>query len=301
MGLTLVGDFCQLAPVKAPYAFTSQEWHRYVDHTCLLTEIKRQDDPEFVRALQAVRRGDATRALEFFGPRLVQQTDMQYDGSTLFAKNDPVTRYNIQRLEQLSTPVVSFASTRWGKLRSEWGGPPKPPDKWGIPPHISLKDGALVMILANKRIDDSMRMCYVNGDLGEFLGEEDGRARLRLRRTGEEVMVEPITRFHLTPLEPGRRKELVAEGHADRIKDKMEIIGGITYMPLRVAYASTVHKTQGLTLDAVQVNIRDHFFRSYGMLYVALRCRTADGLRLVGDARGFVDRCRVDPQVREWV
>jgi ATP-dependent exoDNAse (exonuclease V) alpha subunit len=73
-------------------------------------------------------------------------------------------------------------------------------------------------------------------------------------------------------------------------------------MPLRVAYGCTTHKSQGLTLDRVQVNLRDSFFRTPGMMYVALsRARTAAGLRIVGNQAGFVERCRIDPKVRPWL
>ena len=85
-------------------------------------------------------------------------------------------------------------------------------------------------------------------------------------------------------------------------KGKSEIIGTIDYMPLRAAYGCTVHKTQGLTLDNVQVNIRDPFFRQPGMLFVALsRARTMEGLRIVGNQTGFVERCRIEPRVQKWL
>ena len=69
-----------------------------------------------------------------------------------------------------------------------------------------------------------------------------------------------------------------------------------------IANGLVVSNTQGLTLDRVQVNIRDPFFRQPGMLFVALsRARTADGLRIVGDQRGFVERCRIEPRVQSWL
>lgn len=85
-------------------------------------------------------------------------------------------------------------------------------------------------------------------------------------------------------------------------KGRSEIIGTLDYMPLRAAYGCTVHKTQGLTLTSVQVNLRDPFFRQPGMLFVALsRCQTAGGLRIVGDQRGFVERIKIEPRVQPWL
>jgi ATP-dependent exoDNAse (exonuclease V) alpha subunit len=122
-----------------------------------------------------------------------------------------------------------------------------------------------------------------------------------------------VTRENTIPLEVGRRKEIkqaFAAGTGpdpvtmitDDGKGRMEIVGTIAYMPMRAAYGCTVHKTQGLTLDNVQVNIRDWFFKTPGMLFVALsRARTAEGLRIVGDQQGFIKRCCVEPRVQPWL
>lgn len=106
------------------------------------------------------------------------------------------------------------------------------------------------------------------------------------------------------PLDSAWRKELRALGQDEKISEdgKWEIAGWISYLPLRVAYASTVHKSQGLSLDRVQVNIRDAFFKTPSMLYVALsRARTKEGLRLVGSAVAFVERCTTDPRLKAWL
>jgi hypothetical protein len=80
------------------------------------------------------------------------------------------------------------------------------------------------------------------------------------------------------------------------------IEGQVEYYPLRLAYASTVHKSQGLSLDRVQVDFRNAFFGNPAMIYVALsRCRTLEGLRLVGMREVFAGRCKVDGQVARWL
>ena len=132
-------------------------------------------------------------------------------------------------------------------------------------------------------------MVYANGDLGTVVEvDSSGAPWVKLQRNSQVVKVEYVTRNNKIPLEPGRRKELRAEGKEELIADKYEIIGGVTYMPLRVAYAATVHKSQGLSLDNVQIDFRSSFFAQAGMGYVALsRCRTAQGLRLVGNENTF--------------
>lgn len=308
LGLTLVGDFAQLPPVKAPFAFESHEWSRFTEpgHTITLTEIRRQADPAFIQALRDARAGRGLAALEFFGPTLQTETDDAFEGPTLLAKNASVDRYNWLRMTRLTGTDVWFPATREGKQRSEWGHPDKPPATWGIPPRLHLKRGCLVMVLANKRLSLSTSFEYVNGDLGELtdVDEANKLAYVTLQRTGQTVGVTYVRREVLIPLDSARRRELIASGQAEKIADggKWEIAGWISYLPLRVAYASTVHKSQGLSLDRVQVNIRDAFFKSPGMLYVALsRARSAQGLRLVGSAAAFVERCTTDPRLKAWL
>ena len=306
MALTLVGDFAQLSPVKAPYAFESSEWGRFQEpgHTITLTQIRRQADPAFIEALRCARRGDGRGALAYFGADLHDTTDDHFDGPTLMAKNESVDRYNWIRLSRLTGADVHFTNRREGKQRSEWGNPDKPPATWGIPPRLHLKIGALVMILANHRAALGMGFDYVNGDLGEVVDAPGHVAQVLLQRTGEVVEVQYVRREVLIPIDAARRKELRDLGQEEKISDdgKWEIAGWVSYMPLRVAYASTVHKSQGLSLDKVQVNIRDAFFKTSGMLYVALsRARTAEGLRLVGSAASLIDRCTCDPKLKAYL
>jgi len=217
------------------------------------------------------------------------------------AKNDAVDRYNYLRMARLPGAEVRFPSSRWGELRSEWGRLDKPPHTWGIPSELVLKIGALVMILANAR-DELGQLTYVNGDLGTLVDADEVSAWVELQRTGEIVRVLPVLREVKVPIESLRRKELREAGQSERIDGKWEIVGGLTYMPLRVAYASTCHKSQGLSLDKVQVNVRDHFFSSPGMVYVALsRCRSAQGLRLVGSPKVLIERCVSDPRLKQWL
>jgi ATP-dependent DNA helicase PIF1 len=322
LGLILCGDHCQLPPVPdrdpadptgrkklaVRFAFEAESWERYQANTLKLTRIRRQADAEFIEALQAVRRGAVGQALEYFGPRLVTSTDMAFPGPTIVAKNDAVSRFNQLRMDQVRGAVVAFPSSRWGKLRPEWGGPPKPEHDWGIPPVLQLKEGCRVMILANKNVggkDQPPVWAYTNGDLGTFVGKGLAeQAVVRLDRTGTEVNVGMLDRANEIPMEPGRRKALREAGHPERIvrDGKAEAIGGITYLPLRVCYATTCHKSQGLSLDRVQLVLRDPFWQQPALMYVGLsRARSVEGLRLVGTPEGFRLRCTVSPMVKEYL
>jgi hypothetical protein len=317
MRLILVGDFGQLPPVpdKDPvtqknqgvkYAFDSPEWGRFAAQTVTLQQIRRQDSQPFIRALQAIRKGAKQEALEFFSAhgRFHGAMDDHFEGTTIFARNDAVERYNQLRLDVLTTPVRTHQAVRTGKQRGDWKL---------IPDQLTLKEGALVMILANRRVyaddeDEQGTLIYANGDLGVLRSTDQNLFTgwsIELQRGGV-VQVLPITRHNLIPLEVGRRKELTqlygAEGAKARIDGKKEIIGSVSYMPLRCAYGCTVHKVQGLTLDSVQVNLRDPFFRQPGMLFVAMsRARTMEGLRIIGDQRGFAERITLNQRVIPWL
>ena len=296
--LTLIGDFCQLPPVKAAFAFESPSWPRYAEHLHRLTEIRRQTDRDFIHALHAARKGDPDPVCDFFGPHLVPLADQHFDGTTIVATNEAVDRINGLRMDKLPTPGSIYTARRWGKQRGDWKQ---------IPDQLLLKPDALVMILANKRAPVGVGgppLVYANGDLGHIRELTDEGAWVTLVRTGEDVFVDFITRPNTIPLEPGRRKTLTEEGEEWRIvkTTKSEIIGTVGYLPLRAAWASTVHKAQGLSFDTVQVSTHEGMFRQPGLLYVALsRARTQAGLRLVGSVDGLRARCTVDPRVRPWL
>ena len=307
----LVGDFAQLPPVKAPFAFESPEWKRYSENQTLLTKIHRQANPEFIEALRCARRGDGRGALKFFEGRLEKQIDRDYDGPMILAKNDEVDRMNRLRLDECKGDRASYPTQLWGKPRGEWKQ---------IPEILELKIGAKVMILSNKRERDEEgfptgKFLYVNGDLGELVEKGDDLGpKVKLQRGDKVVTVEPVLRQNVIPLKEGRLAELTEQGLLSRVKyvrDKTtgrlraewEVIGEISYTPLRLAYATTVHKVQGLSLDKVQINISNPFFANPGSIYVALsRARNAEGLRLVAASpEQFVMRCKADPRVKEYL
>lgn len=306
MSLTLVGDFAQLKPVEGPWAWESPEWERFAPNVITLTEIRRQADQQFIEMLRQARVGNGAAVLDYMRGKIHPTTDDKFDGTTLFAKNSEVDKYNWIRMNKLAGADCYFENRREGEQRSEWGNPKKDPYTWGVPLRLHSKIGALVMILANERMEGPppQPFIYVNGDLGTVVEASDTTAYVQLQRNGEVVEVTFVRREVLIPIDGARRRELRDKGLQGKITEngKFEITGWIEYMPLRTAYASTVHKSQGLSLDQVQVNIRDGFFKTPGMLYVALsRARTAGGLRLVGSAAALVERCAADPRLKAWL
>jgi len=298
MGLVLTGDFCQLPPIKARWAFEADCWRERFEgeHVTKLTKCWRQDDVTFLAALAAIRRGDGDQGVELLDQCSITYASnnaLDFAGTTLVSKNDEVERFNWVCHSKLTTPAMTVKSFRWGKQKGEWKL---------VPERLELKQGAYVMILANKRWnpDDGDGFEYVNGDCGDIVSVDktSGVFTVALKRDGREVRVTPITRRNEQKERPADESERT---YFDEIK-KRWIVGEISYVPLRLAYASTVHKSQGLSLDAVQINLTNAFFGSPAMAYVALsRCRAVSGLRIVGDRDTLRRRVKTDPKVLRFL
>jgi hypothetical protein len=312
MGLLLVGDLAQLPPVKAQWCFYASCWHRFADNTTRLQKVWRQDAGPFLEALNLLREGKGGPAMEVLdatGIRWETIVDTEFQGTTILPKNQMVNRYNIMGLDRIRKEPFKATSRRWGQQRPEWGLNSKT-HEWGIPPSQEFKIGALVTITAN-RPDFSV----VNGDGGEIVAwDPDTQIMLvHILRTGQDQPIWKIVRHcDQTELPAGEEhfEEIPAEDDLGgwipkphyRGRTKSYVLGQIEYLPVKLNYASTVHKSQSLTLDLVQVDFRDHFFSQPAMLYVALsRARSLAGLRLVGSKERFVKQCAVDERILPWL
>jgi len=286
IGLTLVADFAQLAPIKAPYTFEAKEWPRFEANTTQLTKIYRQSDDNFIEALAAAREGNGAEASEYFQGHFNNVVDTEYNGTTIVGTNEEVDRMNSYRLARLTGRSIYFKAEREGKSISEWKN---------IPDSLEVKINALVMLLSNKYdvnynsmtdMEDKT-LVYANGDLGYF----------RSRFDETSAMIELIRNKELVRVNYIQRDNVVVNKKGIKVTK-----GTIKYMPLRVAYASTVYKVQGLTMDRCQINIRHPFFKTPGMVYVALsRCRSMEGIRLVGNEALLIKRCKVADKVVPWL
>jgi ATP-dependent DNA helicase PIF1 len=325
--LTVVGDFCQLPPTPDPgspgterYAFEAECWRpNFSENTTRYTKIWRQEHEAFIGALRAARRGAGEEALGHLhaaGVRFEPGLNHRFEGTTLIPINDDVDVYNMRRLREApgdNASIITELSIRWAVDGPE-------PGEWRtIPTRFDCKPGVYVMILSN----DAPTFRWVNGDCGTVLGREGDQFVVRLKRNDSEVSIGKITRPHTTRRRPAgvaeadmivlnnkaEYDEMVRENGAPprqvvmlRERGPEWITGWIRYYPLRLAYATTVHKSQGLSLDTVQLDLSPAFLASPAMMYVALsRCRTPEGLVLVGTPEQVVAKTRIDPRVTEWL
>jgi ATP-dependent exoDNAse (exonuclease V) alpha subunit len=265
-----VGDFLQLPPVRKgddmPYdwAFHSQSWKEAIDSTILLETVHRQAESNFTAALAGVREGRLSgRAAQVLMPRVIENPER--DCPRLYTHNSQVDRWCDYMLEEIPGEAVALEAVKQGSPT----GLESLCKNILAPETLNLKPGALVMNLVNKMtdFDDGNRDVVVNGQLGHVESVSDGSVTVRLGLSGRLAIVRPHTwAWSHHPPERG--------GPA------------FTQFPLRLAYAMTIHKCQGLTLDRAHVDIRAA--REPGQAYVALsRVRTLDGLTLKEWPRGI--------------
>ena len=310
-----VAHNCQLPPIKAKWAFEAECWPMFEAETERLTKCWRQTDARFLEAVNHIRSGRGmvgATLLHQMGVEFVKHADTSFTGTTIIAKNEAVDSFNWLCHSKIPGVPTLVTSTRWMTLGRH------SPSEWNlIPTELRLKNNAYVMILSN----DTPDFTYVNGDCGHIVdySPESQTFKIRLIRNLEEVSIGKITR-HVTQKEPPDElltshpgvseddlRELDREPGApywnpNLGRSGLWVVGALTYFPMKLAYASTVHKTQGLTLDKVQIDLNQNFMSAPGMCYVGIsRCKTPAGLRIVGSPALLGSRVKTDPQVMRWL
>lgn len=283
LGILLSGDPGQLTPVvvdrKAHPVFTANCWNQF--EIKYLNDVKRQSDREFINALLAIRRGEPEAAVDWIEENIGfhGRIEPDFPGPTIMTRNKSVDAYNIAALEKLPGNVMVYEPRRVGKQKPEWSS---------IPDQLILKPGCRVMLLANDLGQD-----YANGDLATVEACFPSNVVLTLDRSGAEINLQYLHRDNeVITGKLGPTGELLYKN-----------LGHVEYLPLRLAYACTVHKVQGLSLSNVQVYTGEQFLgKLSGGLYTALsRCRTPGGLRIVGNRESFTRAAFVYPSYQQVI
>lgn len=295
LGLWLMGDLLQLPPVKMKYVFKSDYWDRFGDNTIKLTKVWRQDNPQFLEGINLLRANKGLAAMEVFkscGVTFLDKVNDDFEGTTLIPNNNDVDMYNDKRLRAISGTLIRSQAKIRGKEMNEWSRL--------IPGELRLKVGAYVMILSN----DIPEFRFVNGDTGwiEDYNEDDDYFSVKLMRTNNIVQIRRIKRMNFYDKEPEKYMFTPKFQPYQDFKTGDWVIGEISYHPLRLAYASTIHKSQGLSLDMVQINTKPQFFGYDAMGYVSIsRARTPEGLFLVGTPEAIGRKITMNKEVMKYV
>lgn len=267
--VVFVGDFFQLPPITKPgstmrYAFASRAWENARPLICYLSEQWRHEDELLSNLLGAIRRNEVE---EEHYTLLNEQKEIAYEGivpTRLYTHNADVDAVNLDQLRAIGGSGRVFTMSSKGSK----------PLVEGLmrtclsPQALTLKEDAMVMCTKN-----NFEAGYVNGTLGRIVSfDPDGGWPVVETAGGRRVTIEPLS------------WEVSEEG---------KILASITQVPLRLAWAITIHKSQGMSLDAAEIDLTKAFV--YGQGYVALsRVRTLAGLKVLGIGGNALS---VDPKV----
>jgi ATP-dependent DNA helicase PIF1 len=265
--MIVFGDFLQLPPVgeqgkAVRFAFEAQSWVRAQFKVFMLTEVMRQKDREFADILSRVRIGDTSEDVRNVLRPRINAVDEFPDTTpvTLATHNEIADRINSDALAALKTDEVTWQSTDWADGDYSRANLEK---NCIALKTLVLKVGAQVMLLRN--IDPEAGL--VNGSLGELVEVKKGTY-------GQQI---PVVKFG-----NGIVREI--EKQEWSIQRNREVLASRQQIPLRLSYAISIHKSQGLSLDKVRVHLKNCF--ADGQAYVAMsRARTLPGL-FIADITG---------------
>ena len=272
--MIFIGDLYQLSPVvtgsdreifktlyKTPYFYGAHVFEFFEMEFVELQKVYRQHDQNFIDLLNSVRNNTITeKGLSL----LRQRVNPDFEPATgdfyvyLTTTNAMAETVNAAQLAKLDTPGLVFS----GEIEGEFG-------KENLPTAIDLKikPGAQIMMLNN-----DVEGRWVNGSIGEIKG-------LLKNNKGEDVIIADLNDGSAVEIEP-----FTWEIYRSFINDGQlasEVIGTFTQYPLMLAWAVTIHKSQGKTFDNVIIDIGSGAF-AHGQTYVALsRCTSLEGIVLI--------------------
>lgn len=264
-----VGDFFQLPPITRQgevlrYAFESGAWSAARPLICYISEQFRQEDEMLLSLLSSIRRNDVEE--EHF-TLLSEQTEIGFadiEPTRLYTHNADVDEVNKQKLAGLTGYARKFAMSGKGSKSMQ-----QSLSKNCLSPELlELKEDAMVMCTKN-----NFEAGYVNGTLARVISFDaiDGNPVIKTSE-GREIKIQPTS--------------------WEVVEDK-KVLASIEQLPLRLAWAITVHKSQGMSLDAAEIDLSKAFV--FGQGYVALsRVRSLLGLKVLGMSPTAL---RVDPRI----
>ncbi|KAB1160767.1 AAA family ATPase [Tenacibaculum aiptasiae] len=267
----MIGDLQQLSPVirpndwsilssyyKTAYFFSSIAFQEADAISVELKHIYRQQDEGFIKLLNEVRTNTLSEASakllnNQYEPEFEPQKEDGY--ITLTTHNKKADTINQEELDKITTKAITYTA----EVYKDFNEKNYPNDE-----HLSLKVGAQVMFIKN---DSSPEKRYYNGKIGTVLLLEEDTVTVKC---SDNDIIE-------TTVETWENISYSLDSESKEISEKLE--GSYTQIPLRLAWAITIHKSQGLTFDKAIIDAESSF--AHGQTYVALsRCKTLEGIVL---------------------
>ncbi|MBF1488365.1 MAG: helix-turn-helix domain-containing protein [Prevotella pallens] len=289
--LLMIGDLQQLTPIvrpdeekllsryyNTPYFFDSKALQSTQYVTIELTKVFRQQDKIFIDILNHFRDGNVSdEDFDILNKRYQPNftPDENSDYIHLTTHNRIADNINDRQLEQIKEQVYKFCARVEGQF---------PENSYPADYELTLKCGAQVMFIHNDRFER-----YYNGKIGRITYIDNERIEVSCPNENEKIEVEPQTWENTRYTLNETTKQI--EG---------EVLGTFTQYPLRLAWAITIHKSQGLTFEHAIIDAQQAF--ASGQVYVALsRCRTLEGLVLAStlNRNAVINDARVDSYIAQ--
>ena len=269
------GDLFQLPPViagafekkylaeryKTPYFFSSIAYKSvmYEMETIELNTVYRQSERHFINLLDRIRsKSFEWDDLEELNLRVTSEDEIQHGSITLTSRNDTANRINQEQLGRIEQPIISFPSV----IRGQFDARVYPTEST-----LRLKVGAQVMTIKN-----DVQKRFVNGSIGHIIELDVDRIVLEIPDEKEEL--------NRIELEKETWEMIKYQWNREKKTLESDVIGSFEQFPLKLAWAMTIHKSQGKTFEKVFIDLAGGAFE-FGQTYVALsRCKTLDGVQL---------------------
>ena len=258
--LVLSGDFFQLPPVSKEwkeirFVWQTELWKKLDLKIAYLEEKFRQDEDDMlVSILDEIRSGDVSQQTwEILEKKMKEKTKLKFNPTKLYTHNLDVDRINLKELDKIEESPHFFEAIEKGSKKNI----EKIYKSSLVQENLELKKGAVVIFIKN-----NYEKGYINGTLGVIIDFDES------------------TKNPIVEIASGR-KIIADKEEWSKETDTGKIQAVVKQIPLRLAWAITVHKSQGMTLDAAEIDLSKTFEPGQG--YVALsRVKSIDGLSLSG-------------------
>lgn len=287
--LIMFGDLYQLMPVtknedwdvlkthyRSSYFFCSEVLQKMEYFVLSLEKVRRQNDKSFINLLNNIRLGKVkAKDIDFLNTRYEPDFQAKKDDQVVMlkVKNNQTDNYNEEQLSKLKGVEKTF----WA-IEDNWS-----PEKYPTSFKLVLKKGARVMFVKN----DTKDRQYINGTMGYVVGFSESYIKVKRDDSDSIIFVERQTWDRLSYKINKKTKTI-----------ETEVVGSFKQYPLKLAWAVTIHKSQGLTFDDVAIDAAKSF--TFGQVYVALsRCRTMEGMHLISKIPS--QKIKADPLVKAYL